>query len=159
MRYSIAHVGSRRSLFRRTRNNLKAVKCSWKGDAATDVGMMRAAASYFPRTAETSLPRFVDCCFPARGGPHFVAVLCGMHLLRVVFCVCGHASLCGMMSALAQQAARLHGETLRPLLRRRMRPGASASHGAAYRHEGGVFGAAAPMHAAAAAAISALVRS
>ena len=61
-----------------------------------------------------------------------------------------------MMSALAQQAARLHGEALRPLLRRRMRPGAPVSHGAAHRHEGGVFGAGAPMHAAAlAAAISA----
>ena len=64
-----------------------------------------------------------------------------------------------MMPALAQQAVRLHGETLRPLLRRRMRPGAPVSHGAAHRHEGGVFGAGAPMHAAAvAAAISALTR-
>ena len=59
-----------------------------------------------------------------------------------------------------QQAARLHGETLRPALRRRMRPGAPVSHGAAHRHEGGVFGAGAPMHAAAlAAAISAWPRS
>ena len=95
-------------------------------------------------------------CFPARVGPHFAAVLCGVRLLCVVFCVSSQASLCGMMSALAQQAARPHGEAVRPLLRRRMRPGASVAHGAAHRHEGGVFGAGAPMHAAAvAAAISA----
>ena len=75
-------------LFRTTPKKMKAAKWSWKADGAEHVDMMHTTASYFSRTAETSLPRVLAALLHCSSRP----ALCGRALrlaaaLRGLLCL------------------------------------------------------------------------